>query len=141
MRESGKCSVWKVIRGIPMSIKIMIVDDTAFMRMTLKKILTEGGFTVVGEAGDGAQAVQLYKAIRPELVTLDITMPVMDGLQAAKEILAFDPLARIIMVSAMGQQAMVVSAIKSGAKDFIVKPFDAERIISAVYRAWWGDSR
>lgn len=124
-----------------MSIKIMIVDDTAFMRMTLKKILTEGGFTVVGEAGDGAQAVQLYKAIRPELVTLDITMPVMDGLQAAKEILAFDPLARIIMVSAMGQQAMVVSAIKSGAKDFIVKPFDAERIISAVYRAWWGDSR
>lgn len=115
-----------------MSNKILIVDDAAFMRMMIKEILTKNGFTVVGEASDGAQAVEKYKELGPDLVTMDITMPEMDGITALKEIKKLDPNARIIMCSAMGQQAMVIDAIQAGAKDFIVKPFQADRVIEAI---------
>jgi two-component system chemotaxis response regulator CheY len=115
-----------------MSHKILIVDDAAFMRMMIKEILHKNGYTVVGEAQDGAQAVEKYKELRPDLVTMDITMPEMDGIHALKEIRAFDPNAKIIMCSAMGQQAMVIDAIQAGAKDFIVKPFQADRVIEAI---------
>jgi len=115
-----------------MSQKILIVDDAAFMRMMIKEILTKNGYNVIGEAQDGAQAVEKYKELRPDLVTMDITMPEMDGIHALKEIRAFDPNARVIMCSAMGQQAMVIDAIQAGAKDFIVKPFQADRVIEAI---------
>ncbi|KGT72701.1 chemotaxis protein CheY [Bradyrhizobium japonicum] len=115
-----------------MSNKILIVDDAAFMRMMIKEILTKNGFSVVGEASDGAQAVEKYKELGPDLVTMDITMPEMDGITALKEIKKIDQNARIIMCSAMGQQAMVIDAIQAGAKDFIVKPFQADRVIEAI---------
>lgn len=111
---------------------VLVVDDAAFMRMMLKDILTKGGYDVVGEAADGNEAVAKYNELKPDLVTLDITMPNKDGLQALKEIRANDPNATCIMCSAMGQQAMVIEAIQSGAKDFIVKPFQAERVLEAV---------
>ena len=110
---------------------ILIVDDAAFMRMMLKTLLTQNGYEVV-EAVDGAQALEVYQQVRPDAVLLDITMPVMDGLAALKEILKLDPNAKVAMVTAMGQQSMVMDAIKSGAKDFVVKPFDAERVMAAV---------
>ena len=113
----------------------MIVDDAAFMRMMLKDILTKNGFTVLGEAENGAVAVDKYMEIKPNLTIMDITMPEMDGLQAVKEIRKRDPQARIVMCSAMGQQAMVIEAIQSGAKDFVVKPFQAERVVEAVTKA------
>ena len=115
-----------------MSNKVLIVDDAAFMRMMIKEILTKNGFVVVGEASDGAQAVEKYKELGPDLVTMDITMPEMDGITALKEIKKLDANARIIMCSAMGQQAMVIDAIQAGAKDFIVKPFQADRVIEAI---------
>lgn len=115
-----------------MSNKVLIVDDAAFMRMMIKEILSKNGYTVVGEASDGAQAVEKYKELGPDLVTMDITMPEMDGITALKEIKKLDPNARIIMCSAMGQQAMVIDAIQAGAKDFIVKPFQADRVIEAI---------
>lgn len=107
--------------------KILVVDDASFMRMMLKDILTRMGHEVV-EADNGKHAIEQYKATSPDLVTLDITMPEMDGIAALQEIMQFDPQATCIMCSAMGQQAMVVEAIQSGAKDFIVKPFKAERV-------------
>jgi len=115
-----------------MSNKVLIVDDAAFMRMMIKEILTKNGYTVVGEASDGAQAVEKYKELDPDLVTMDITMPEMDGITALKEIKKIDANARVIMCSAMGQQAMVIDAIQAGAKDFIVKPFQADRVIEAI---------
>lgn len=115
-----------------MSNKVLIVDDAAFMRMMIKEILTKNGYTVVGEANDGAQAVEKYKELGPDLVTMDITMPEMDGITALKEIRKIDANARVIMCSAMGQQAMVIDAIQAGAKDFIVKPFQADRVIEAI---------
>ena len=115
-----------------MSKRILIVDDAAFMRMMLREILTKGGYEIAGEAADGAQAVQKYKELLPDLVTMDITMPEMDGIQALREIRKFDEQAVVIMCSAMGQQAMVVDAIRAGARDFIVKPFQAERVVEAV---------
>ncbi|MFD2682820.1 response regulator [Bacillus seohaeanensis] len=118
-----------------MANKILVVDDAAFMRMMIKDILTKNGFEVVGEAADGAQAVEKYKELSPDLVTLDITMPEKDGIAALKEIKEFDASARIIMCSAMGQQAMVIDAIQAGAKDFIVKPFQADRVIEAIQKA------
>lgn len=118
-----------------MSANVMIVDDAAFMRMMLKDILSKNGFTVIGEAENGALAVEKYMDLKPNLVIMDITMPEMDGLQAVREIRKRDPQARIIMCSAMGQQAMVIDAIQSGAKDFVVKPFQAERVIEAVTKA------
>lgn len=118
-----------------MSARILIVDDAAFMRMMIKEILTKNGYTVVGEASDGSQALDKYKELKPDLVTMDITMPEMDGIQALKEIRAMDAGAKIIMCSAMGQQAMVIDAIQAGARDFIVKPFQAERVIEAIRKA------
>ncbi len=118
-----------------MSARILIVDDAAFMRMMIKEILTKNGYTVVGEASDGAQALDKYKELKPDLVTMDITMPEMDGIQALKEIRAIDTGAKVIMCSAMGQQAMVIDAIQAGARDFIVKPFQAERVIEAIRKA------
>lgn len=111
---------------------ILIVDDAAFMRMMMKNILEKNGFTVVGEAANGNEAVERYEALRPDAVTLDITMPEKDGLQALKEIRQLDPQAKVVMASAMGQQAMVIEAIQSGASDFIVKPFEAIRVIDAL---------
>ncbi|KZL94049.1 response regulator [Clostridium magnum] len=112
--------------------KVLIVDDAAFMRMMIKDILEKNGFQVVGEANNGIKAVELYKKERPDVVTMDITMPDMDGIDAVKEIKAFDPAAKIIMCSAMGQQTMVMDAIKAGARDFIVKPFQPDRVLEAI---------
>lgn len=111
--------------------KILIADDAAFMRLRCAKLLKENGHEVV-EAEDGAQAVKLYQEVTPDAVLLDITMPNMDGLTALKEIRRLNPDARVAMVTAMGQKAMVLDAIKSGAKDFVVKPFEAERVLGAV---------
>ena len=110
----------------------MIVDDAAFMRMMLKDILTKNGFTVVGEAENGAVAVEKYLELQPNLTTMDITMPEMDGLQALKEIRKRDSKARVIMCSAMGQQAIVIEALKAGAKNFIIKPFQKEKILECI---------
>lgn len=112
--------------------RVLITDDAAFMRMMLKDILIKGGYDVVGEAINGADAIEKYKELKPDLVTLDITMPEMDGISACQGIMDYDPNAKCVMCSAMGQQAMVLSAIKVGAKDFIVKPFKAERVIEAI---------
>lgn len=118
-----------------MSNRILIVDDAAFMRMMIKDILVKNGFEVVDEAQDGAQAVEKYKEHMPDLVTMDITMPEMDGITALKQIKEINPNAKVIMCSAMGQQAMVIDAIQAGAKDFIVKPFQADRVIEAIQKA------
>jgi len=112
--------------------KIMLVDDAAFMRMMIKKALTDNGFSNFVEAQDGAEAVRKYEEEKPDLVIMDITMPNMDGLQALKKIREADASARVVMCTAMGQESMVVDAIKSGARDFIVKPFNAERIVQTV---------
>lgn len=118
-----------------MAKNILICDDAAFMRMMIKDILTKNGYNVAGEAENGAKAVEKYTEVKPDLVMLDITMPEMDGIQALKKIKEIDPGACVIMCSAMGQQAMVIEAIQSGAKDFIVKPFQADRVIEAVKKA------
>ena len=115
-----------------MGNNILVVDDAAFMRMMVKDILTKGGYNVVGEAENGVVAVQKYSELKPDLVTLDITMPEMDGIQALKKIKEVDGGANVIMCSAMGQQSMVIEAIQNGAKDFIVKPFQADRVLEAV---------
>ena len=111
---------------------ILIVDDAAFMRMMIRDVLTKNGFEIVGEAENGQKAIEKYKELTPELVIMDITMPEVDGIQAVKEIKKMDPNAKVIMCSAMGQQAMVIEAIQAGAKDFIVKPFQADRVVEAV---------
>jgi two-component system chemotaxis response regulator CheY len=115
-----------------MAAKVLIVDDAAFMRMMIKDILEKNGFQVVGEANNGLKAVELYKKERPDVVTMDITMPDMDGIEAVKAIKAFDPAAKVIMCSAMGQQTMVMDAIRAGARDFIVKPFQPDRVLEAI---------
>ena len=115
-----------------MGKNILICDDAAFMRMMIKDILTKNGYNVVGEAENGVKAIEMYKETQPDLVLMDITMPEMDGIGALKGIRSEDPNANVIMCSAMGQQAMVIEAIQSGAKDFIVKPFQAERVLEAV---------
>ncbi len=115
-----------------MGKKVLIVDDAAFMRMLLKDIITKAGYEVVGEASNGKEAVEKYKELKPDIVTMDITMPEMNGIEAVKEIKKIDPNAKIIMVSAMGQQAMVIEAIQAGARDFIVKPFQPARVIEAI---------
>lgn len=111
---------------------IMLVDDAAFMRMMLKDILTKNGYNVIGEAENGVKAIEKYKELSPTLTIMDITMPEMDGIQAVKAIKAADSAALIIMCSAMGQQAMVIESIQAGARDFIVKPFQADRVLEAV---------
>lgn len=115
-----------------MAKNILIVDDAAFMRMMIKDILTKNGYNVVGEAENGAKAFEKYNEIKPDLVLMDITMPEVDGIQALKNIKAADPGAKVIMCSAMGQQAMVIESIQAGAKDFIVKPFQPDRVLEAV---------
>jgi len=115
-----------------MSKKILIVDDAAFMRMMIKDTLKKNGYENLLEAADGELAVQAYKAEKPDLVIMDITMPNKNGLEALKEIKELDPNATIVMCSAMGQESMVVEAIRSGAKDFIVKPFKADRVLKTV---------
>lgn len=111
--------------------KILVVDDAAFMRMRCTKLLTDNGFET-NEAADGAEAIEKYKEFKPDGVLLDITMPNMDGLSTLKEIIKMDPGARVAMVTAMGQQSMVMEALKTGARDFVVKPFDADRVLAAV---------
>ncbi len=115
-----------------MAKNILICDDAAFMRMMIKDILTKNGYNVAGEAENGARAVEQYNTLKPDLVLMDITMPEMDGIQALKKIRENDSSAKVIMCSAMGQQAMVIESIQSGARDFIVKPFQADRVIEAV---------
>ena len=114
-----------------MAKNILICDDAAFMRMMIKDILTKNGYNIAGEAENGAKAVEKYNELKPDLVLMDITMPEMDGIQALKKIKETDPNASVIMCSAMGQQAMVIESIQSGAKDFIVKPLQADRVLEA----------
>jgi two-component system chemotaxis response regulator CheY len=118
-----------------MAIRVLVVDDAAFMRMMIKDILSKSDFEVVGEAENGMTAVEKWKELHPDLTTMDITMPEMDGITAVKEIRKLDANAKIIMCSAMGQQAMVIEAIQAGARDFIVKPFQADRVIEAARKA------
>ena len=115
--------------------RILVVDDAAFMRKMVSDVLVGGGHEVVGEAGDGAEAVARYQELRPEVTTLDITMPEKDGLAALKEIIELDPSARVIMCSALGQESKVLESIKLGAKDFVVKPFQADRVLEAIGKA------
>jgi two-component system chemotaxis response regulator CheY len=114
--------------------RIQIVDDAKFMRLTLASIIQKGNHEVVGEAENGKQAIELYETLQPDLMTMDITMSEMNGLDALKEIKKSIPLVKIIMCSAMGQQKMVVEAIEAGAKDFIVKPFEENRVLEAINR-------
>jgi two-component system chemotaxis response regulator CheY len=117
-----------------MSHTVLVCDDAVFMRTMLSDILQQAGFTIVGEADTGTKAVSKYKELRPDLVTMDIVMPDMGGIDAVREITAFDPRARVVVCSAMGQQALVVDAIAAGAKDFVVKPFQPSRVLEAVQR-------
>lgn len=114
--------------------KILITDDAAFMRHMLKNILAKEGYEIAGEATNGAEAVSMYESIRPSVVLLDITMPQMDGIEAVKRIKAIDPDAKIIMISALGSQNKIIEALEAGARDFIVKPFEPDRIIEAIKR-------
>jgi two-component system chemotaxis response regulator CheY len=113
---------------------VLVCDDAIFMRTMISDILTQAGFEVVGEAESGTQAVERYHALKPDLVTMDIVMPDMGGIEAVREICKTDPEAKILMCSAMGQQALVVEAIQAGAKDFVVKPFQPSRVLEAVQR-------
>ncbi len=118
-----------------MAKRVLICDDAAFMRMMIKDILTKNGYEVAAEAENGIKAVEKYNETKPDLVMMDITMPEMDGIQALKKIKEADANANIIMCSAMGQQAMVIESIQSGARDFIVKPFNQDRVLEAVKKA------
>ncbi|MDP9400078.1 MAG: response regulator [Actinomycetota bacterium] len=115
--------------------RVLVVDDAAFMRKMVSDALAKGGHEVVGEAGNGQEAVERFQELKPDLMTLDITMPEKDGLQALKEIIALDPAARVVMCSALGQESKVLESIKIGAKDFVVKPFQPDRVIGAVDKA------
>jgi two-component system, chemotaxis family, chemotaxis protein CheY len=117
-----------------MAKRILITDDALFMRVTLKRILTDAGYEVVGEAANGKESVALYESLKPDLVTMDITMPEMDGIEALKAIRASDPNATVVMCSAMGQQNLMVEALTAGAKEFLVKPFQADKVIDVVSR-------
>jgi two-component system, chemotaxis family, chemotaxis protein CheY len=115
--------------------RILIVDDATFIRKVLGDVLTQAGHEVVGEAGNGVEAIASFQSLKPEVTTLDITMPEKDGLAALREIIALDPSARVVMCSALGQESKVLESIKLGAKDFVVKPFQADRVIEAVGKA------
>ena len=121
-------------REVYMSKRILIVDDAMFMRTMLKNILAKHGYEVCGEATNGIEAIDKYIELRPDFVLLDITMPEMDGITALKEIKKIDPQAVVVMCSAMGQQAMVIDAIQGGAIDFIVKPFQEDRVLESLQR-------
>lgn len=112
--------------------KILIVDDAVFMRKSLRLILENNGYLIVGEAENGREAVELYKYLNPDIVTMDITMPIMDGIEATKEIIGMDEQAKIVIISAIGQEAFIKSAIINGAKNFIVKPFKSDTVLSVV---------
>jgi two-component system chemotaxis response regulator CheY len=115
--------------------RVLIVDDAAFMRKMLGDVLAKGGHEVIGEGANGAEAITQYQALRPDIMTLDITMPEKDGLAALREILTLEPSAKIVMCSALGQESKVLEAIKSGAKDFVVKPFQPDRVLDAIGKA------
>ncbi|WP_375341736.1 response regulator [Patulibacter defluvii] len=115
--------------------RVLVVDDAAFMRKMIGDVLTSGGHEVAGEAADGSAAVAAYQELRPELVTLDITMPEKDGLDALREIIAIDPGARVVMCSALGQEARVLESVRIGARDFVIKPFSPEQVLGAVEKA------
>jgi two-component system chemotaxis response regulator CheY len=118
--------------------RILVVDDAQFMRMMLKNILTGAGYEVVGEGENGVQAIEKYKELNPDLVVMDMIMPEMGGIDAVREIVKLDPGAKVLMCSAMGQQALVVEAIQVGARDFIVKPFQPAGVLEAVAKALQG---
>ena len=118
-----------------MAMNVLIVDDLAFIKIVLRDILERSGFRVAGEASNGAQALTMYQDVRPDVVLMDITMPDMDGLTALRKIREIDPEARVIICSALGQQKLILQAIQLGAKDFIVKPFQPPRVISALKKA------
>jgi two-component system chemotaxis response regulator CheY len=113
---------------------VLIVDDAAFMRVMLREIVEDLNLTVAGEAADGSEAIEMYRQLQPDLVLMDITMPVMDGTEALGAILQFDPGASVVMITALGQKEQVLTAIKSGARDFIIKPFDQERVQDTLQR-------
>lgn len=115
--------------------RVLVVDDAAFMRKMVSDALAKGGHEVIGEAANGLEAVEQYKQLAPEVTTLDITMPEKDGISALQDILALDPSARVVMCSALGQESKVLEAIKSGAKDFVVKPFQPDRVLDAISKA------
>jgi two-component system chemotaxis response regulator CheY len=115
--------------------RVLVVDDAAFMRKMLSDALATGGHEIVGEAANGVEAFSQFQELRPDVTTLDITMPERDGLAALKDILAYDPTAKVVMCSALGQESKVLEAIKGGAKDFVVKPFQADRVLDAVSKA------
>jgi two-component system, chemotaxis family, chemotaxis protein CheY len=115
--------------------RVLVVDDAVFMRRMVSDALSKGGHEVVGEAANGTEAVQQYQELRPEVTTLDITMPEKDGVTTLREIMFFDPTARVVMCSALGQESKVLEAIRAGARDFVVKPFEAERLQAAVEKA------
>jgi two-component system chemotaxis response regulator CheY len=117
-----------------MSQTVLICDDAIFMRTMIGDILTQAGFRIVGEAENGVQAVERYRELRPDIVTMDIVMPEMGGIDAVREILSEDPSAKVLMCSAMGQQALVIEAIQAGARDFVVKPFQPSRVLEAIQR-------
>jgi two-component system, chemotaxis family, chemotaxis protein CheY len=118
-----------------MAVNVLIVDDLAFIKIVLRDILEKAGFRVIGEASSGEQAISMYQDTRPDVVLMDITMPGMDGLTALKKILEIDAAARVIICSALGQQQLIVQAIQLGAKDFIVKPFQPQRVVSSLKKA------
>ena len=118
-----------------MAKRVLVVDDAVFMRMMIKDILEKNGFEIAGEASNGMEAVKAFRELNPDITTMDITMPEMNGIDAVRLIRGIDPNARIIMCSAMGQQAMVMEAIKAGARDFVVKPFQGERVLNALNKA------
>lgn len=115
-----------------MAKRVLLVDDAAFMRMMLRDILTQGGYEIVGEAGDGNEGVESYRSLKPDLVTLDLVMPNKDGLAALREITQVDPNATVVMVSAMGQESLINEATEAGAKGFIVKPFRPQAVLEAL---------
>lgn len=117
---------------------ILVVDDAAFMRMLLKRILTQAGHQVIGEAATGKEAIEKYKQLKPDLVTMDIVMPEMDGITAVGEIVKIDPNAKVIMITAVGQEAKVMQALKNGAKGYIVKPFQAPKVLEEINRVLSG---
>jgi two-component system chemotaxis response regulator CheY len=115
--------------------RVLVVDDAVFMRRMVSDALSQGGHEVVGEAANGTEAIERFQELRPEVTTLDITMPELDGISALKAILEIDPAARVVMCSALGLESKVLESIKAGAKDFVVKPFQKERVLDAVGKA------
>lgn len=115
-----------------MKCKILVCDDAEFMRTLIKDVLLKGGYEIAGEAANGLEAVEKYKTLKPDLVTMDIVMPIKSGIDALKEIVAYDPKAKVVMCSALGQEILVMDAIEAGAKDFIVKPFTEENVLEVI---------